>query len=147
MVSLYRGEKKTLSKHMQIKAIIFDIYRVFYKPRLLLGGYYDEKMIALANDLKKKNIKILALSNSGGEFLPLKDCFDKIYFCSEIGFYKPDNRALGFILEKEGLKPEDCIYFDDSKVNLESGESLGIKSFLFVSVEETKKIIAKFLQL
>lgn len=130
---------------MQIKAIIFDVFGVFYKQKFLLLGSYDEDMISLAKNLKDRGIRVFALSNSFGEFLPLKDCFDKIYFCSEIGFYKPDFRALNFLLEKENLKPEDCLYFDDTRENIEMGERIGIKSFLFESVDETIKIIYKII--
>ena len=123
-----------------IKAVIFDIFNVFYKPGIILGSY-DEEMISLAARLREKGIKIFAISNSYGAFKPLQEVFDKIYFCSDMGIWKPDPRAFEYFLREENLKPKECVYFDDTTSNVKSAESLGIKSFLFQDAKETEKIL------
>ncbi|MDQ5950115.1 MAG: putative hydrolase of the superfamily [Patescibacteria group bacterium] len=124
-----------------VKAIIFDIFGVFYKPKFLVAGTYDEKMIALVKELKSKGLKVFAISNSFDSFAPLHEVFDKIYFAGEIGFYKPDPEPFLYVLKKENLTPEECVYFDDSKSNVDGGRKVLIPSFLFESVDETTRVL------
>lgn len=127
-----------------IKAVIFDIFGVFYKPKFLVSGVYDEEMISLVKDLKSKGIKVFAISNSFDAFPELHQVFDKIYFAGEIGFYKPDPEIFEYVLQKENLHPAECIYFDDSEKNIKAGNLVGMNSFKFVNLESTKDILFQY---
>lgn len=124
-----------------IKAVIFDIFGVFYKPKFLVTGVYNEQMISLVKGLKTKNVKVFAISNSIDSFAPLREVFDKIYFAGEIGFYKPDSEAYKYLLLKEGLKPEECVYFDDSQSNVDGAKKITIPSFLFKDYKDTVSVL------
>jgi putative hydrolase of the HAD superfamily len=107
------------------------------------------EMIALAKNIRDKGIKILILSNNFIErvdyyeqnFNFLKEVIDRVYYSWQTGFIKPDIRAYQKILSDYNLKPEECLYFDDSKGNIEVANQLGIKSFIFKDVDATKKIL------
>lgn len=108
-------------------------------------------LIDLAKKIKEKGIKIFILSNNFSERaqyykenFPFLKIFDKIYYSWQTGFVKPDTRALENLLFENNLKPEECLYFDNSKENIEAAKGLGIKSFLFSDVDSLKKVLAEF---
>ena len=99
--------------------------------------------------LKTKDIKIFILSDNFKErtdFLEQKypilaEATDKRYYSWQTDLLKPDPRAYRQILSENNLKPEECIYFDDEKENIESASKLGIKAFVFPGAEQTKRIL------
>lgn len=52
--------------------------------------------------------------------------FDKIFYSFEIGLRKPDAEIFDFVLKNIGLHPDECIFIDDSKVNIKAAQNLGI---------------------
>ena len=107
------------------------------------------EMVALARELKKRGVKIFILSNNFMEraafynknFLFLKEIAEKIYYSWQTGFIKSSIKAYQTVLNENGLKPDECIYFDDVKENVEVAMGLGIKSFLFEDADTTGEII------
>ena len=93
----------------------------------------------LAARLKQKGYKLIILSNNFSErakyyaenFQFLKDLFEAVYYSWQTSFVKPDVRAFELILKNHSLKPEDCLYFDDSEKNVDLATSIGIKSYIF----------------
>ncbi len=77
----------------------------------------SDAMIRFAKELRAKGIKVFILSNNFkeraeyyGHYPWMHDAVDKVYFSWQTGFVKPDPRAWEFVLQENGLKPEDCIY-------------------------------------
>ena len=109
------------------------------------------EMIELTKELKYKGVKIFILSNNFIEradyykktFPFLKEIFDKVYYSWQTGFVKPDPEAYKKLLADNNLKPEECIYFDDSKENIEVAKKLGIQSFIFEGVDSVEKTLNK----
>ena len=109
----------------------------------------DNEMVESVKELKTKGFTLFILSNNLRErslyytehFKILNEIFDKMYFSWQTGFIKPDIRAYENILKENNLKPEECVYFDDSEKNIEVANSLGIKSFLFKGVNETRTLL------
>ncbi|KKR07458.1 MAG: HAD-superfamily hydrolase, subfamily IA, variant 3 [Parcubacteria group bacterium GW2011_GWC2_39_14] len=105
------------------------------------------EMLELAENMKKQGLKIFILSNNLRErthfyeetFSFLKTLPEKGYYSWQTGFVKPDERAYKLILEENDLKPEECLYFDDSEKNVEVANSLGIKSYKFENLEKLKE--------
>ena len=110
------------------------------------------RMIAWAKHLRKKGIKVFILSNNFKEranyynqYPWMHEAIDKVYFSWQTGFVKPDIKAWQLVLSENNLKPEDCIYVDDQQRNLDSAESIGIKSYLFTNESELEEIINQLL--
>lgn len=107
------------------------------------------EMITFARELKNKGLKIFILSNNFIEratyydknFPFLQEITDKIYYSWQTGFIKPIPGAYKKILNENSLKPEECIYFDDVKENVETAKGLGIPSYIFEGVGAVKNII------
>lgn len=107
------------------------------------GEKQSDQMIAFAKGLRGKGIKVFILSNNFkeraeyyGHYPWIHDAVDKVYFSWQTGFVKPDPRAWELILRENGLKPDECVYFDDQEKNLKAAESVGIKSFMFTNEAE-----------
>lgn len=107
------------------------------------------EMIDLAKKLKEQRIKIFILSNNFIEratyydqnFPFLKEISEKIYYSWQTGFVKPNPEAYKLMLSENNLKPEECVYFDDSKENVKVASSLGVKSYTFTNPEDIKSKI------
>ena len=127
------------------KLFIFDIFRVFYKPGFLLGGSYDEEMIQLAYNLKQKGKRVVGMTNSIGPFKELDTVFDGKYTGSNLGFFKPEKKFFEYVLENEGVTPEDTVFVDDSQKNIEAASVLGIESFLYTNAKDVEKFLERFL--
>ncbi|MDP3883121.1 MAG: HAD-IA family hydrolase [Candidatus Staskawiczbacteria bacterium] len=106
------------------------------------------EMIELVKEIKQKGIKLFVLSNNFMErasyyeenFYSFK-IFDKIYYSWQTGFVKPDLKAYKHLLSENNLKLDECVYFDDSRENIEAAKSLGIKAFLFENIDSIREII------
>ena len=69
--------------------------------------------------------------------------FDQTYASNFMGVSKPSEEFWKIILVSEGVNPEDAVFIDDRKENVEAAAKLGIKSHLFESAEK----LAEFLNL
>lgn len=110
------------------------------------------ELIESAKQIKAKGIKIFILSNNFAEraayyekkFLFL-NIFDKVYYSWQTGFVKPNQKAFEMLLSENGLRAEECIYFDNSPKNIEAASDLGIKSFLFKKTSDLEKTLKKII--
>lgn len=113
------------------------------------GEKLDVELLQLSQKLRKRGIKIFVLSNNFKErteyyrtnFPELSGSVDKTYFSWETGMVKPDPNAWKIILAENRLKPEECLYFDDSEKNVLTAKKMGIRSYLFEGLDKLKKIV------
>ena len=61
----------------------------------------------------------------------LFDCFDGIVLSGPVGKTKPNRDIFEYILDKYNLDARECLFIDDSNINIAGGEALGIKGYLF----------------
>jgi 2-haloacid dehalogenase len=59
--------------------------------------------------------------------------FDRIVISGEAGVAKPDVRIFQLLLDQIGRPAEECVFIDDSKVNIDVAGQLGFKTILFRS--------------
>ena len=57
------------------------------------------------------------------------DLFDKTYLSFDSHLRKPDPLFFELILDQQGLKPEETLFIDDSKPNIDAARKLGIHTF------------------
>ncbi|MBN1182505.1 MAG: HAD family phosphatase [Bacteroidales bacterium] len=58
----------------------------------------------------------------------LEALFEKCYYSSDIGYRKPNAKAFQFVLDKEGIKPEETLFVDDILYNIEAAVRLSLKT-------------------
>ena len=105
----------------------------------------NRRVYALAKFLKK-NYKLALLTNINilhFEYLKsafgVFDVFDDILASCELGLSKPNPQIYEKALEILGISPGEALYFDDRPELIASAATLGIRSFIFRSVEQFKK--------
>lgn len=57
------------------------------------------------------------------------DLFDKSYFSFDVHLLKPDPLFFEYILEQQGLKPQETLFIDDSPANISVARQLGIHTY------------------
>lgn len=87
--------------------------------------------------MKEKGFGIYVLSNANEifyeyfpAFLPL-DFFNGVMISAEVHMVKPDIRIYETFMEKYGLKPEECLFIDDRRTNVEGAKAAGMKGVIF----------------
>lgn len=117
------------------------------------GEKLVKELVEYVDEFKSKDILVFILSNNFRErtrfyrnhFPQLFEKLDGAYFSWETGYVKPDKKAFTKIFTDNHLKPQECIYFDDSDKNVKTANSLGIHAFKYEGLTNTKKIIHKYL--
>lgn len=58
------------------------------------------------------------------------DYFDKVYYSCRIGMRKPDRDIFEFVLNENGLIPEETVFIDDSAQHVKGAGACGINAYL-----------------
>lgn len=98
-------------------------------------------MTELVNNLKKAGTKLFLISNISIGFsekyknvpwiFELLSQFDGLVFSGPLGLTKPGKEIFEYTLEKYNLNESECLFIDDSKINITGAENTGIKGYLF----------------
>lgn len=91
----------------------------------LKKGY---KVYLLSNIYESAWNYVLGLFHNSG--YTLDDCFHKVFLSYELQLAKPDKKIYQYVIESENLNPNETIFFDDSKENLEEAKKIGIHTML-----------------
>ena len=72
------------------------------------------------------------------------EIFDEVYASNLMGISKPDPDFYWHILNKEGIKPENTVFIDDTEENIISAQKIGINSIFFTDSDSLKQQIKTF---
>ncbi len=107
-----------------------------------IGGLI-QPTVAILRRLKQAGFRLHGLSNWSVEKYELVrpkyeffSWFDTILVSGEVKLIKPDPRIYAVLLERIGRKPEECLFVDDSQVNITTADQLGFKTIHFQSPEK-----------
>lgn len=96
--------------------------------------------------MKKQGYRLYVLSNAGKEFYEYFPrhydyaLFDRLIVSCDLQIKKPDPRIYRYLLETEGLRPEECLFIDDMPENVSGAQALGIQGMVFRGLfEEVEK--------
>jgi len=91
----------------------------------------------LIRGAKDAGLGVYLLSNAGESFaayesqLPAYECFDgKVISCYE-HVVKPDARIYHTLLDRYDLRPEECLFVDDTKLNVFAARRVGMRAYRF----------------
>ncbi|RJO62070.1 HAD family phosphatase [candidate division WS5 bacterium] len=71
---------------------------------------------------------------------------DKIIVSYKLKMIKPDEDIYFYTLKKIGKKPEETVFIDDNKDNVDTAKRLGMHAILFKSIEQLEKDLEKILE-
>lgn len=107
--------------------------------------------VDILSQLKAKNVPLYAITNFSHEKWPiacemfpyLGNIFIDTIVSGEHKMVKPNPAIYQLLLDRNQLKPEDCIFIDDTLVNVNAAIELGIDGLLFTSPEQFAKDLKK----
>jgi glycerol-3-phosphate dehydrogenase (NAD(P)+) len=114
------------------KAIQWD-YKVVEYCRELKGNY---KLFLLSN-----NYSIVAdiLKKSEVNGVNLSKIFDGMVFSNEIKLIKPGFKIYKYLIDKYKLRPENCMFIDDTAKNTKAAEQNKLNAITFNNLDQLKK--------
>jgi len=98
----------------------------------------------------KKQYKLAVINNGNSIALKYwKDKFDfgifDLYINSGmVGIKKPDLKIYLLTCEKLSVKPEECLFMDDTLENIKAAEQLGMKTIWWDKNENKEKLLSEF---
>lgn len=72
------------------------------------------------------------------------EIFDEVYASTLMGISKPGPDFYWHILNKEGVKPKNTVFVDDTEENIISAQKIGINSILFTDSDSLRQQIKTF---
>lgn len=117
------------------------------KSRMLEAITYQEQVVPTAEliaELKAAGYKLFVLSNMSKEYIDfLREMdvfkyFDGQIISCEVSLIKPEKEIYELLLERYNLEPEQTIFIDDRKQNVEAAAEIGIVPFHFDRVNPEK---------
>lgn len=111
-------------------------------PGLLADWHLDtlyplEGMKQVVEEMHGRGYRLYILSNAGLRFrtyeykLPHPEYLSGILVSAEEKMLKPDPQIFLRLCDKFGLKPEECLFIDDSARNVQGAESAGMAGYCF----------------
>lgn len=106
-------------------------------------------MRKLASDLTMQGYQTAILSNISrmqAEIVKKNgyyDWFDQVFLSYAIGLEKPNPEVYDFLLKALQLQPEEILFIDDKKENVQAAIDVGIDSILFSSLNQLREELEK----
>lgn len=93
------------------------------------------EVIDIMNKLREQGHRVVVLSNTNRlhqDYWPhhypeIAASADFLYLSQDIGMRKPDPEIYKYVLDSEEIAPQDTVFFDDLKANVDAAATLGIK--------------------
>ena len=105
----------------------------------------DKKMFELVRDLRARGYRIVVFSNTLREWYEFQrqkfgyaELFDAEMLSFELGCAKPEQQCYAKVLDKLGLKAEECVFVDDDPENVAVARRQGMCAVRFESVEQLR---------
>ena len=96
----------------------------------MFGGFEPvEPMFDVLRLAKEGGVRTALLSNSWGNSYPSErfaELFDVTVISGEVGMRKPEERIYAHTLAAVGLPPDECVFIDDIRQNIEAAEAAGL---------------------
>ena len=106
----------------------------------------DENLLKFIRQIKTNGLKIGIISNVAqyqfDEFFSKKEqteLFDFLVLSGEVGCAKPNTEIFKIAIEKGNVLPSEIAFFDDSILNIEAAQKMGIQGFLYKNWEDFLK--------
>lgn len=109
-----------------------------------------EEILEYAKELRK-TYKLAILSNANIGTLQRKlsaeqlALFDKVVVSAEVGMIKPDPRIYEYVAEQLEVRPDECVFTDDSVAYTDAAKAVGMQGICYEDFEQLKTEIGKIL--
>ncbi|MGN1029088.1 HAD family phosphatase [uncultured Clostridium sp.] len=144
-------DRGTITEKEAINNIISRNSTYINEINLAFESWYDilkpiEESINILMSLKKNGYKIYYLSNFhqlAFEEVTKKNSFFELFDGGVVSYeeklIKPEEDIYKLVLDRYKLNPSETIFIDDTKVNVDAANSIGIKGILFKDSEKLRE--------
>jgi len=103
----------------------------------------NKALMLLIKKLRQQGFKTALLSNANNAFFEekvyikypdFKDLFDEIIVSSSVQMVKPNADIFLYALRKINSKPEESLFIDDSKINVDAAIKLGMNGLVYTDI-------------
>lgn len=108
----------------------------------------DEGTISLIKSLKENGYKLFIISNFAKEKFEILTAkydfnkyFDGIIISAEVKALKPSAEIYEILFSKFNLKPQECVFFDDLKENVEGAKKAGMEAEVFTDASSARRFL------
>lgn len=109
-------------------------------------------MIDLIREVRRDGFRTALLTNNVREWeplwrsmLPVDELFEEVVDSAFVGCRKPDPRIYELLLDRVDLTPESCLFIDDTEINCDAAEELGIRSVHFRETAQARAAVHEML--
>lgn len=92
----------------------------------------DPIMFEVLEAIRDQGVPLALLSNSWGTYMypmnRLEEVFDDLLISGLVGMRKPDPDIYQFAARRIGLAPDQCLFIDDTLVNVEGARAVGMEA-------------------
>jgi len=106
----------------------------------------DPAMLAWQRAIKERGLLTAIVSNMGDSVhehmvreLDWLARFDVLVWSYQLGVAKPDKAIYRFALERLETRPEETLFIDDKKENVETATAMGMRGIIFSTIEKLRK--------
>ena len=138
----YRENEDILAAFIHEDPGVEDAIRFSYE-RIEECCHAYSHAIPWIKELKEQNYQVLFLSNyshylmdAAPDVLNFLPYMDGGVFSCDVHLLKPEEAIYTCICEKYSLTPQNCIFLDDTAVNIDAANAFGIHGILFTNYEE-----------
>ncbi len=128
------------------QAALIEAYHLRW-PEMLAGPI--DGSVAILRELRDAGTPLYALTNWSQETFPVAlerydflGWFAGIVVSGREGLVKPDPRIYRVLLERHGLRAEECVYIDDNAANVAAARALGMDAIAFTGAEALRVALA-----
>jgi putative hydrolase of the HAD superfamily len=114
----------------------------------MAGLERNQEMIELVADLRGRGLRTALLTNNVREWEPrwrsmlpeIDEIFEVVVDSAFVGMRKPEPEIYELTLERlgGGLRPEDCLFVDDIRVNCDAARDLGMVAVRFETTAQAR---------
>ena len=109
--------------------------------RMFGGVRADERMLAAVRGVRAAGLRTGLISNSMGGASYDRDLFpqlfDGVVISGDVGLHKPQPEIFLLGAERAGVAPEQCVFVDDLRENIEGAKAVGMRGVLHRQTDET----------
>ncbi len=105
-------------------------------------------VIPFIDSIRKRGYQLLFLSNmsehviaSNPQAFDFTEHMDGGIWSYEVHSVKPESRIYEKLFEKYGLKPEECLFIDDTPANVHKAKKLGMKAIIYSDPDQIRAAV------
>lgn len=120
-----------------------DISYILKKENLIKSYPLIKNNFEYIKDLRKRGYKLFLLTNITedsynyiNELINIDETFDGGIYSYQEHLIKPDYDIYNLLINRFNLNKDETIFFDDKEKNVKAANEVGIKSYVFTSIND-----------